>query len=86
MEHSLYYIAYGSNLNIRQMEARCPSARVHHVGRIPDYELVFKALGVCAYATIKPCKGVYVAVAVWRISPQDELNLDRYEGFPSHYY
>lgn len=86
MEHSLYYIAYGSNLNIRQMEARCPSAKVHYVGRIPDYELVFKALGVCAYATIKPCKGVYVPVAVWRISPQDELNLDRYEGFPSHYY
>lgn len=85
MKHSQYYIAYGSNLNIRQMEARCPSARVHHVGRIPDYELVFKTLGVCAYATIKPCKGAYVPVVVWRISPQDELNLDRYEGFPSHY-
>lgn len=86
MEHNPYYIAYGSNLNIRQMEARCLSAKVHHVGRIPDYELVFKALGVCAYATIKPCKGAYVPVAVWRISLQDERNLDRYEGFPSHYY
>lgn len=86
MEHNQYYIAYGSNLNIRQMETRCPSARVYHVGRIPDYELVFKALGVCAYATIKPCKGVYVPVVVWRISPQDERNLDRYEGFPSYYY
>lgn len=86
MEKDRYYIAYGSNLNIPQMESRCPSASVHAVGRIPDYRLEFKALGTYAYATIEPCKGDYVPVVIWKISTQDEHNLDRYEGFPTHYY
>jgi hypothetical protein len=37
-----YYIAYGSNLNIRQMRMRCPHARVIGTAVIKDYELLFK--------------------------------------------
>ena len=36
-----YYIAYGSNLNIRQMRMRCPHARVVGTAVIKDYELLF---------------------------------------------
>ncbi len=36
-----YYIAYGSNLNIRQMRMRCPSARVIGTSDIAGYELLF---------------------------------------------
>ena len=25
-------------------------------------------------------------VAVWKIQPRDEVSLDRYEGYPSHYF
>lgn len=37
-----YYIAYGSNLNVRQMRMRCPSARIIGTSKLNDYELLFK--------------------------------------------
>lgn len=86
MKKDRYYIAYGSNLNISQMQGRCSCATVHAVGKIPDYRLAFKALGTYAYATVVPCKGDDVPVVIWQITAQDERSLDRYEGFPAHYY
>ena len=68
-----YYIAYGSNLNIRQMRMRCQSARIIGTSEIPDNELLFK-------------EGSRVPVAAWEVSAEDELALDRYEGFPTFYY
>lgn len=85
MERNTLYVAYGSNLNVRQMGQRCPTAEVYGVGRIPGYRLAFKALGSYAYATIEPCQGGYVPVAVWSIGVADEGRLDRYEGYPTHY-
>ena len=32
-----YYIAYGSNLNVRQMLMRCPSARIIGTSEIHNY-------------------------------------------------
>ena len=49
-----YYIAYGSNLNIRQMRMRCPSARIIGTSEIPDYELLFKGSKTGSYLTIEP--------------------------------
>lgn len=80
------YVAYGSNLNFRQMSYRCPTATLYGVGELKDYELQFKGHPENAYATIAPQVGASVPVAVWRIKPSDEAALDRYEGFPSHYY
>lgn len=37
-----YYLAYGSNLNIRQMALRCPTAKPVGTAVIEDYELLFK--------------------------------------------
>lgn len=85
MVKNTLYIAYGSNLNVAQMGQRCPDAEVYGVGRIADYRLAFKALGAYAYATIEPCRGEYVPVAVWQIGVADEGCLDRYEGYPTHY-
>lgn len=80
------YVAYGSNLNIRQMQHRCPTAKLYGTGIVSDYELQFKGQPNCAFATIAPKKGSEVPVAVWEIQPQDERSLDRYEGYPSHYF
>ena len=41
MEKKRYYIAYGSNLNIRQMRYRCPGAKPIGISAIPDYELLY---------------------------------------------
>lgn len=81
-----YYIAYGSNLNIRQMRMRCPSARIIGISEIPEYELLFKGSKTGFYLTIEPKKGSRVPVAAWEVSAEDEQALDRYEGFPTFYY
>ena len=81
-----YYLAYGSNLNIAQMQFRCPDAVIVGTAVIPDYELLFKGSLTGAYLTIKPKQGSQVPVGVWEVSLADELRLDRYEGFPNFYY
>ena len=75
------YIAYGSNLNRAQMALRCPDAKVVGTGEIKDYELLFRGNRNGAVATVEPKKGESVPVLIWEISPRDEFNLDRYEGF-----
>lgn len=80
------YVAYGSNLNFHQMKYRCPGAKLCATGVIDGYELQFKGQPYGAFATIAPKAGASVPVAVWEISRQNELALDRYEGYPSHYF
>lgn len=82
----MYYIAYGSNLNVRQMGLRCPSARIVGTAEIPGYRLLFKGSRTGSYLTIEKADGYKVPVGVWHIGPQDERALDRYEGFPNFYY
>ncbi len=81
-----YYIAYGSNMDEKQMAYRCPNARLIGKSEINDYELIFKGSQTGAYATIERRKGSRVPVLIWRITESDETSLDRYEGFPAFYY
>lgn len=81
-----YYIAYGSNLNVEQMRYRCPDSRIIGTATLDGWTLLFKGSKTGSYLTIEPKEGSSVPVAVWEVSHQDELNLDRYEGFPNFYY
>ena len=81
-----YYIAYGSNLNVRQMRMRCPSARIIGTSKLNDYELLFKGSKTGSYLTVEKKPGSSVPVGVWEVSLVDEFRLDRYEGFPNFYY
>lgn len=81
-----YYIAYGSNLNIRQMQRRCPDARVVGTSEIENYRLLFKGSRTGSYLTIEAKEGSSVPVAVWSVTETDEAALDRYEEFPAFYY
>ena len=81
-----YYIAYGSNLNVTQMGARCPHAKIAGTAVIKDYELLFKGSKTGAYLTIEECLGAEVPVVVWSVEDSDEKSLDRYEGYPDFYY
>ena len=85
-EEKRLYVAYGSNLNLYQMKFRCPTARLVGTGIIKDHELQFKGRKDSAFATIAPSEGGTVPVAVWELQPRDEKALDRYEGYPSHYF
>ena len=86
MNKKRYYIAYGSNLNIRQMRYRCPGAKPIGISAIPDYELLYKGSKTGAYLTIEPKDGSLVPIAVWEVTADDEKRLDIYEGYPKFYY
>ena len=81
-----YYIAYGSNLNIRQMLRRCPGARVLGTASLTGWELLFKGSRTGSYLTIEEGGDGMVPVVVWEVTATDEAALDRYEGFPNFYY
>ena len=74
------YVAYGSNLNLSQMARRCPTAEVIGTTVMRNWQLFF-----CGVATIRRCKGEIVPVLVWSITPDDEVALDAYEGWPRLY-
>ncbi|MEG0689074.1 MAG: gamma-glutamylcyclotransferase family protein, partial [Hungatella sp.] len=82
MSKNRLYIAYGSNLNLPQMGMRCPTAEVVGTSEIKNCELLFRGGRRGAVATIEPLEGSSVTVLLWKIKQQDELALDRYEGFP----
>ena len=82
---SKFYIAYGSNLNLEQMAHRCPTAEVVGAATLRGWRLWFRGGNGGAVATVERERGCEVPVLVWRIQPQDERALDRYEGWPHLY-
>ena len=81
MENNLYF-AYGSNINLGQMEHRCPAAQVLGPVVLEGYELLFRRGG---FATIAPKEGENVQGLLWSITPECERSLDIYEGYPRFY-
>ncbi len=75
-----YYIAYGSNLSVEQMKVRTPDAKIIGTAMLEGWRLLFRK-----FATIKKNSKFQTPVLIWKISEQDEKNLDHYEGFPSFY-
>ena len=79
------YIAYGSNLNLEQMKRRCPTAEVVGTAELKNWRLWFRGGTNSAVATVERERGFKVPVLIWRIQPEDEVALNRYEGFPFLY-
>lgn len=84
----MYYFAYGSNLNQKQMLERCPDSKPRFIATLPNYKLVFvgwsrqRRGGV---ASIKPFRGEKVLGAIYDISDRDLRQLDSKEGYPDNY-
>lgn len=79
------YLAYGSNLNLRQMQTRCPGAKLVGYTSLADYRLIFRGTTSRYYLSIEPASGRTVPCGVFAITPRDEQKLDRYEDFPKFY-
>lgn len=79
----MYYFAYGSNLNKKQMMERCPDSKPVFTATLPNYKLVFAGWsrqwrgGV---ASIKSFRGDRVRGAIYEVSEQCLRQLDRYES------
>jgi len=84
----MYYFAYGSNLNHKQMLERCPDSKPKFIAALPNYKLVFVGWsrqwrgGV---ASIRRFSGERVPGAIYEVSDRDLKRLDSYEGYPGNY-
>jgi gamma-glutamylcyclotransferase (GGCT)/AIG2-like uncharacterized protein YtfP len=76
----MLYFAYGSNLNLSQMQRRCPGAEPLDKLMLPNTRLVFRGV-----ADVITEEGAVCPGGIWRITPECERALDRYEGYdPDH--
>jgi gamma-glutamylcyclotransferase len=79
----VYYFAYSSNLNQKQMRERCLDSKPMFTAILPNYKLVFVGWsrqwrgGV---ASIKAFQGDRVRGAIYEVSEQCLRRLDRYES------
>ena len=84
----MYYFAYGSNLNRKQMLERCPDSKPVFTTTLPNYRLVFVGWSrqwKGGLASIRPFRGEKVAGAIYEISERDLRRLDSYESYPRSY-
>ncbi|MEI8394279.1 MAG: gamma-glutamylcyclotransferase family protein [Rhodospirillaceae bacterium] len=72
--------AYASNLNRERMAERCPAAEALDTATLADHRLVFR-FG----ADVEPHQGATTPGVVWRLTTQDMVALDHYEGVPGLY-
>lgn len=79
------YLAYGSNLNVEQMNLRCPGAVPVGLVDLPDHQLVFRGSHSGRYLSVDPCPGSSVTCVAWMLGKGHEAALDRYEGYPLFY-
>jgi gamma-glutamylcyclotransferase len=85
---TIYYFAYASNMNRKQMAERCPDAKARVVATLPNFKLVFTGysrLRKGAVATIRGSKGDRVMGAVYEISEAGLRKLDKFENHPVDY-
>lgn len=78
----MLYVAYGSNMNLKQMAHRCPNSKVMCNGSLVGWNLVFN---IHADVVETHDNKDVVPVVVWNIADEDWKMLDRYEGYPSYY-
>ena len=83
------YFAYGSNLNLQQMQRRCPDSQPVGRAALHGYRLVFPrddehwAGGVAGLA---PDASNHVEGALYELSDADVSGLDQYEGLDEGEY
>jgi gamma-glutamylcyclotransferase len=84
----LIYFAYGSNLDTKQMRARCASARVDARAVLRNHALAFGGFSARwggSVATLVPAQGAQVEGLLYVLQPVDLRALDCYEGHPFRY-
>ena len=82
----MLYFAYGSNLNHEQMRERCKNPQYIKNIFLEGYKLSFCTINRnYGAANIVKKLDSKVPGGIWKISANDEKELDYYEGFPIKY-
>ena len=82
----MLYLAYGSNLDCRQMIERCPTVRFFCVARLDQHRLDFTRRSRsrnCGVADIVAASDTVVWGVVYDLLDSDITSLDTYEGYNS---
>ena len=82
---SMYYFAYASNLNQKQMRERCPESQPKFTATLPNYKLVFVGWSrqwQGGVANLRHFRGERVHGAIYEVSDRDLRRLDSHEGYP----
>lgn len=80
----MYYFAYGSNLDLLQMQLRCPGAQFVSTAKLEGYRLCFprkSAIRDCAVISIEPSMSESVWGALYEVDGTDIQRLDEREGY-----
>ena len=82
----MLYFAYGSNLSHEQMRDRCKNPKYINNIFLEGYKLSFCTINRnYGVANIVKKLDTKVPGGVWKVSANDEKELDYYEGFPIKY-
>jgi gamma-glutamylcyclotransferase (GGCT)/AIG2-like uncharacterized protein YtfP len=73
----MLHFAYGSNMHLGLMRARCPEARVIARAVLRNHRFVITRDG---YASVTATLGGVVHGLLWRVSPRDLAALNAYEN------
>jgi hypothetical protein len=86
-ENMSFYFAYGRNLNPDVIKIRCPESVKVGGYMLNGYRLLFRKhnYSSTAYLTIEKDENKSVPIGIYRISADDEIRLDGYEGVPTRY-
>ena len=79
----MYYFAYASNLNKKQMAERCPNSKPKIVATLPNYKLVFVGWSRewrGGKASIKSFRGESVRGAIYEVAEECLKRLDKFEA------
>jgi gamma-glutamylcyclotransferase (GGCT)/AIG2-like uncharacterized protein YtfP len=80
----MYYFAYGSNLDLLQMQLRCPDAQFVSIAKLDGYRICFPRKSFvrdCAVISIEPSVSEVVWGALYEIDGTSIGRLDEREGY-----
>ena len=81
----MFYFAYGSNLDRKQMAEHCPGCRPRYSASLPNYRLVFAGWSRRwrgGIASLQPSRGDRVMGGIYELTDNDLPRLDKYEDYP----
>jgi gamma-glutamylcyclotransferase (GGCT)/AIG2-like uncharacterized protein YtfP len=84
----MMYFAYGSNMDLEQMKARCPGTRVMGVAHLSHYRMAFTRWSrswKSGTADILPDFGKTVFGALYDLSLDDLKKMDKFADYPNSY-
>ncbi|NPV28356.1 MAG: gamma-glutamylcyclotransferase [Firmicutes bacterium] len=89
MTASIWYFAYGSNIDANQMKERIGRCPDRVLGILRNWRLEFNKASAkvpgAGFANIMPCPGDAVEGVLYLLSEEELRRLDHYEGVPHHY-